>query len=33
MSAVRRMEALRNTDPQVAVHLEAIERRLASRDE
>jgi chromosomal replication initiator protein len=33
MSAVRRMEALRNTDPQVAAHLEAIERRLAGSDE
>lgn len=33
MSAVRRMEALRNTDPQVAAHLEAIERRLAATDE
>lgn len=33
MSAVRRMEALRSTDPQVAAHLEAIERRLAAADE
>jgi len=33
MSAVRRMEALRSTDPQVAAHLEAIERRLAATDE
>jgi chromosomal replication initiator protein len=33
MSAVRRMEALRNTDPQVAAHLEAIERRLAATEE
>lgn len=33
MSAVRRMESLRSTDPQVAAHLEAIERRLAAADE
>jgi chromosomal replication initiator protein len=33
MSAVRRMEALRSTDPQVAAHLEAIEQRLASSEE
>lgn len=33
MSAVRRMESLRSTDPQVAAHLEAIERRLAASDE
>jgi chromosomal replication initiator protein len=33
MSAVRRMEALRSTDPQVAAHLEAIEQRLASSDD
>jgi chromosomal replication initiator protein len=33
MSAVRRMEALRSTDPQVAAHLEAIERRLAATEE
>jgi chromosomal replication initiator protein len=33
MSAVRRMESLRSTDPQVAAHLEAIERRLAATDE
>jgi chromosomal replication initiator protein len=33
MSAVRRMEALRNTDPQVAAHLEAIERRLTATEE
>src|SRR5512133_3452841 len=32
MSAVRRMEALRSTDPQVAVHLEAIEKRLGGAD-
>ncbi len=33
MSAVRRVEALRQTDPQVNAHLEAIEQRLASSDE
>lgn len=33
MSAVRRMEALRSTDPHVAAHLEAIEQRLASSEE
>jgi len=33
MSAVRRMEALRSTDPQVAAHLEAIEQKLASSSE
>jgi hypothetical protein len=33
MSAVRRMEALRSTDPQVAAHLEAIEQRLASSED
>lgn len=33
MSAVRRMEALRSTDPQVAAHLEAIERRLAATED
>jgi chromosomal replication initiator protein len=33
MSAVRRVEALRQKDPQVNAHLEAIEQRLASSDE
>jgi chromosomal replication initiator protein len=33
LSAVRRVEALRNSDPQVAAHLEAIEKKLASSDE
>ncbi len=33
MSAVRRVEALRQTDPQVNAHLEAIEQKLASSDE
>ena len=33
MSAVRRVEALRQRDPQVNAHLEAIERRLASAEE
>jgi chromosomal replication initiator protein len=33
MSAVRRVEALRQKDPQVNAHLEAIERRLASSEE
>lgn len=33
MSAVRRVEALRQRDPQVNAHLEAIERRLASGEE
>ncbi len=33
MSAVRRVEVLRQKDPQVAAHLEAIEQRLASGDE
>jgi chromosomal replication initiator protein len=32
MSAVRRVEALRQTDPQVNAHLEAIEQRLASSE-
>jgi chromosomal replication initiator protein len=33
MSAVRRVEALRQRDPQVNAHLEAIERRLAAGEE
>lgn len=33
MSAVRRVETLRQRDPQVNAHLEAIERRLASNEE
>lgn len=33
MSAVRRVEALRQRDPQVKAHLEAIEQRLASNDD
>jgi chromosomal replication initiator protein len=33
ISAVRRVEALRQTDPKVAAHLEAIEHKLASSDE
>ena len=33
ISAVRRVEALRSTDPRVAAHLEAIEKKLASADE
>ncbi len=33
MSAVRRVEALRERDPQVNAHLEAIEQRLASNDD
>ena len=33
ISAVRRVEALKNSDPQVAAHLEAIEKKLASSDE
>lgn len=33
MSAVRRVEALRQTDPQVNAHLEAIEQKLASSDD
>ena len=33
MSAVRRVEALREKDPQVKAHLEAIEQRLASADD
>lgn len=33
MSAVRRVEALRQRDPQVNAHLEAIEQRLAVSDE
>jgi chromosomal replication initiator protein len=33
MSAVRRVEVLRQKDPQVAAHLEAIEQRLAANDE
>jgi chromosomal replication initiator protein len=33
MSAVRRVEQLRQKDPQVNAHLEAIEQRLASSDE
>jgi chromosomal replication initiator protein len=33
MSAVRRVEALRQTDPQVNAHLEAIEQRLASSEQ
>lgn len=32
MSAVRRVEALRQTDPEVKAHLEAIEQRLASNE-
>jgi chromosomal replication initiator protein len=33
ISAVRRVEVLRQTDPKVAAHLEAIEHKLASSDE
>jgi chromosomal replication initiator protein len=33
MSAVKRVEALRQRDPQVNAHLEAIEQKLASSDE
>jgi len=33
ISAVRRVEALRSTDPRVAAHLEAIEKKLAASDE
>ena len=33
MSAVRRVEALRQRDPQVNAHLEAIEQRLASSED
>lgn len=33
MSAVRRVEALRQSDPKVNAHLEAIEQRLASSDD
>jgi chromosomal replication initiator protein len=33
MSAVKRVEGLRHTDPQVNAHLEAIEQRLASSEE
>jgi hypothetical protein len=33
MSAVRRVETLRQRDPQVNAHLEAIEQKLASSDE
>jgi chromosomal replication initiator protein len=33
MSAVRRVEALRQRDPQVTAHLEAIEQRLASSED
>jgi chromosomal replication initiator protein len=33
MSAVRRVEALRQKDPQVNAHLEAIEQRLAASEE
>jgi chromosomal replication initiator protein len=33
MSAVRRVEALRQRDPQVSAHLEAIEQRLASSED
>lgn len=33
MSAVRRVEALRQTDPHVNAHLEAIEQKLASSDQ
>lgn len=33
LSAVRRVESLKNSDPQVAAHLEAIEKKLASSDE
>jgi len=33
ISAVRRVEALKNSDPRVAAHLEAIEKKLASSDE
>ncbi len=33
MSAVRRVESLRQTDPQVNAHLEAIEKRLAGASE
>jgi len=32
MSAVRKVEALRNQDPEVRAHLEAIERKLGSAD-
>ncbi|MDX2052875.1 MAG: chromosomal replication initiator protein DnaA [Polyangiaceae bacterium] len=32
MSAVRKVESLRGTDPQVKAHLEELERRLASSD-
>jgi len=33
ISAVRKVEALRTTDPRVAAHLEAIEKKLAASDE
>ena len=33
ISAVRRVESLRSTDPRVAAHLEAIEKKLASSDD
>ncbi len=33
MSAVKRVEGLRNTDPQVNAHLEAIEQKLASSED
>ena len=32
MSAVRKVETLRDKDPEVRAHLEAIERKLASND-
>ena len=32
MSAVRKIEAQRDRDPEVRAHLEAIERKLASSD-
>ena len=33
ISAVRRVEALKNSDPRVAAHLEAIEKKLAASDD
>ena len=32
MSAVRKVEHLRSTDPEVRAHLEAIERKLGTND-
>ena len=32
MSAVRKVEHLRTTDPEVRAHLEAIERKLGTND-